>query len=299
MNRNAIDSLFRYLPLRINRALNALPDDILSSANEIRLRKNAPLSLTVGTKNITVDPFGRVCSLKSAMRVTESELFECVERLTDGSVYTYDEYLKKGFIPLENGVRAGVCGISSPSGNWSAVNSISLRVSRFIPNAAESLIRLFAKDGIKSTLVCAPPAMGKTTFLKSAAYMLANGIGIAPTRVGIADERGELFSGIDDNGLIDPCVFLPKPQGIELLTRVMSPEVIICDEIGANEVDAVIEAQNCGVSLIASAHCENIRELLLRGRLKSLADKRIFTLCAVLGFDGCFCCSVHKTEELL
>lgn len=299
MRNNSIDSLLRYLPIRVTCALNALPNDILNSANEIRLRKNSPFSLTVGTKNFMIDRQGRICGIKSAMRITEAELFECVERLTEGSLYTYDEYLKKGFIPLENGCRAGICGRAAPLGGWTEISSVNLRVCHFVPNAAGVLIKEFAVKGVKSTLVCAPPAMGKTTFLKSVAYLLANGIGISPTRVGLADERGELFSGIGDNGLIDPCVFLPKAAGIELLTRVMSPEVIICDEISATEVDAVIETQNCGVSLIASAHCKTPRELLLRGRMREIANPDRFPLCVILGYDGEFNCTVYKTEELL
>ena len=299
MSIYAIDSLFRYLPLRVNKALNSLPNEILSSACEIRLRRDAPLSVTVGQKNLFIDQFGTSCGIKSGLRISREELSECIERLTDGSVYTYDEYLKKGFIPLANGGRAGVCGRCSLAGGWSEIYSINLRISRFVPNAAKGLIKSFALQGIKNTLVCSKPAMGKTTFLKSAAYLLANGIGYPPTRVGIADERGELSSGIPDNGVIDPCVFLPKAQGIELLTRVMSPEVIICDEISATEVDSVIEAQNCGVSLIASAHCESVRDLLKRGRMKVLADPNLFPLCVLLGFDGDYNCRVLKTEELL
>ena len=212
---------------------------------------------------------------------------------------TYDEYLKKGFIPLANGGRAGVCGARANSGGWAEIYSINLRIPRFVPNAAEELIRVFALQGIKSTLVCSPPATGKTTFLKSAAYLLSNGIGIAPARVGIADERGELLSGISDNGLIDPCLFLPKAQGIELLTRVMSPEIIVCDEISVSDAESVIEAHNCGVSLIASAHCENARDLLSRGRMKALADPELFPLCVILGLDGGYSCVIRKTEELL
>lgn len=299
MSAFAIDTLLRYLPLRVNRALNALPNEILNSACEIRLRKNAPLSVTVGRKNIFIDQYGRVCAIKSAMRIGANELSECIEKLTDGSVYTYDEYLKKGFIPLANGGRAGVCGARANSGGWAEIYSINLRIPRFIPNAAEELIRVFALQGIKSTLVCSPPATGKTTFLKSAAYLLSNGIGIAPARVGIADERGELLSGISDNGLIDPCLFLPKAQGIELLTRVMSPEIIVCDEISVSDAESVIEAHNCGVSLIASAHCENARDLLSRGRMKALADPELFPLCAILGLDGGYSCVIRKTEELL
>jgi stage III sporulation protein AA len=299
MRADAIDSLFRYLPIRVVGALNGLPQGILSTANEIRLRKNAPVSITVGTKNLSFDPNGRICNIKSGMRIIEAEMLECIERLTEGSVYSYDEYLKKGFVPLVNGARAGICGRASPSGGWSEIYSINLRISRFVPNAAVGLIKAFSAEGIRSTLVCSPPALGKTTFLKSVAYLLSHGIGLPPIRVGIADERGEIFSGISNNGLIDPCAFLPKAQGIELLTRVMSPEVIVCDEISANEVDAIAEAHNGGVALIASAHCVGIGDLLMRGRMKTLADPSVFPVCVMLGYDGGYVCSVHKTEELL
>ncbi len=297
--KNGLDSLFRYLPLRISSAVASLPNQIYEAATEIRLRKNSPISVTSGNENIIFDAQGRPCNIARALRASENELFECIERLTDGSLYTCDEYLKSGFIPLASGGRAGVTGRANGVGGWAEINAINLRIHRFIPLSADPLIKKFASDGIKSVLVCAPPAMGKTTFLKSAAYMLANGVGIAPRRVSIADERGEIFSGIPEGGLIDPCVFLPKDKAISLLTRVMSPEIIICDEITANEADAVNEAINCGVSLIASAHCKSIQDLLKRGRMSLLADASLFPLCVTLSSDGDFNCTVCETEAIL
>ena len=84
-----------------------------------------------------------------------------------------------------------------------------------------------------------------------------------------------------------------------MLTRTMSPEIIICDEIGGSEVDSVIEAQNTGVSFIASAHCETPRQLLFRGRLKSLLESKLFKLCVMLGYDGGYTCKIAETEEFL
>lgn len=297
--RNAIDSLFIYLPPRISKAVSSLPNGILEAATEIRLRKNSPVSITSSNRNITFDELGRVCNIRQAMRASEGELFDCVRMLTDGSLYTCDEYLKKGFIPLPSGARVGVTGRSNALGGWAEITALNLRIQRFLPNVASELIKKYACDGIKGALVCAPPAMGKTTFLKSAAYLLANGQGIAPKRVGIADERGEIYTSIPDGGLIDPCVFIPKAEGISMLTRVMSPEIIICDEISASEVDAVNEAQSSGVALIASVHCESVCELLNRGRMRALADPTLFPLCVYLSFDKEFKCEICETEALL
>ena len=299
MRVGAIDMLLCYLPLRIARAINCLPIEIVTSASEIRLRKNAAVSLTSGMKSVTFDQSGRICDVGYGIRVTDAELNECIERLTEGSLYSYDEHLSRGFIPLPNGCRAGVCGRLAHKGVWAEIYSVNLRAACFVPNAASELISVFAREGIKSTLVCAPPALGKTTFLKSAAFLLSTGIGIEPTRVGLADERGEISFGINNNGLTDRCVFLPKAEGIELLTRVMSPQVIICDEITANELDSVIEAQSSGVSLIASAHCESVSELRHRGRMNALANAEIFPLCVPLSYDGGYRNAVFNTKELL
>lgn len=303
MVKNTINILFRYLPIRISEAVHLLPKGIFQSVNEIRLRTNAPVSVTVGTENIMFDEKGRLCSPDSAIRATEAEILECVSRLTDGSLYTCDEYVSAGFIPLAEGGRAGVCGKANIHGGkmmgFSEIYSVNLRLHRFIPNAAQALIEEFETRGICGCLVCSPPAIGKTTFLRSIGYLLSAGKGIAPIRVGIADERAELSAGMPNAGLADIIVGAPKSDAISLLTRTMSPQVIICDEISPSETEAVLEAQNTGVHLIASAHCSTPKDLLKRGRMKSLIDSGIFPVCAILKYDGQYTYTIGETEEFL
>lgn len=291
------DILFRYLPLRISRAVHSLPAEIFESIDEIRLRSGAPLSVTAGRKNHTFDENGRACGVSGAIRISQDELNECVMRLTEGSRYTCDEFIAQGFIPLSEGGRAGVCGRYDRKNGFAEISSVSLRLHRFIPNAAKPLIERFSEEGICGAVVCSPPAFGKTTFLRSAAYLLSMGKGISAKRVCIADERCEIAAGMPNLGLCDILSGMPKAEAISLLTRTMSPEIIICDEISANECDAVAEAQNTGVCLIASAHCESPRALLRRGRLGSLLSLGIFPLYVTLGGSGAV--NIGKTEEFL
>ncbi len=300
---DTIGSLFKYLPLRISLAVHSLPADIFGSVNEIRLRRNAPMSVTVGRKNITFNEKGNICGISEAIRATDAEMAECLSLLTGGSMYTCDEYISKGFIPLPQGGRAGVCGRSDMREGkitgFAEIYSINLRLHRFIRDFARPLAEYFGDHGVCGTLICSPPALGKTTFLRSIAYLLATGSGNDCRRVAIADERCEISVGIEEQGLIDIISGAPKSEAINILTRTMSPEVIICDEISASEADSVLEAQNTGVTLIASAHCSDIKGLCKRGRMKTLIDADIFPLCAVLSYDGEYKCEIMKTEEQL
>lgn len=299
--KKTAEVLFRYLPIRISRAIHSLPPEILDRLNEIRLRKNAPLSVTVEQKNVFLDENGTPCHVTRAIRASENEMQEAVSRLTGGSLYSYGEYISRGFIPIPEGGRAGVCGKAVTEGNkiigFSEITSIDLRLHRFVPDFAIPLVEEYRKNGIRGTIVCSPPALGKTTFLRSVAYLLSSGKGMRPKRVAIADERSEISVGIEKLGTVDILSGAPKAEAINILTRSMAPEIIICDEISASESDSVTEAQNTGVHLIASAHCETPAELYRRGRLGSMLDSGIFPLSVILG-NG-YDCRIGKTEDFL
>ncbi len=303
MPTDSLTSLFKYLPIRICESIHRLPDGLLSSANEIRLRKNAPLSLTVGNKNIIFDEKGRPCDINSAVRTRDDELAECLMKLTNGSLYTCDEFVSSGFIPLPEGGRAGVCGSANlqngKMNGFLEISSINLRLHRFLPDVAKPLIEELNKNGLKSTLVCSPPALGKTTFLRSAAYLLSSGQGIEAKRVGIADERCEISVGIVGKGLLEVISSAEKAKAISILTRTMAPELIVCDEISADDVEPLLEAQSSGVTLIASAHCKTPAELKKRGRMSKLLDAELFPLCVILDYDGGYCFKIAETENFL
>ena len=96
-------------------------------------------------------------------------------------------------------------------------------------------------------------------------------------RVVLVDSRCEL----DDGGFgEDACLSVlsgyPKGLGIEIATRTLNAQLIVCDEIGAREVGALVEACNCGVPVIASAHADSMRALLARDGMRELHRRAVF-----------------------
>ncbi|MDL2287097.1 hypothetical protein LJB90_00840 [Eubacteriales bacterium OttesenSCG-928-G02] len=283
-----ITSITKYLPKNIVFLINLLPKDLLINASEIRLRLNSPVSLTLGLKNYLIDKTGRVCKPENAYCCTESDINECLSLITRSSLYTFDETIKNGYIPLENGARAGICGSAVTDKNgikaFNKITSISLRIQRLIPDLAENLIGLFKAEPLEGVLVISPPALGKTTYLRSAAYLLSRGKN--PLRVGLADEKCELFASGMENGLIDVISGCKKNIGIDILTKTMSPQIIICDEVSEYESDAIINAQNSGVCLISSAHGKNVDGVLKRPFINKMYEAEIFKIVVRLFYEN-------------
>ena len=79
----------------------------------------------------------------------------------------------------------------------------------------------------------------------------------------------------------------------------MSPQYIVCDEIGMDEADSILSAQNSGVPIIASAHAGSFEELLRRPGLKRLHDFCVFDEYIYLRRDEeGFVYEIKKREEL-
>lgn len=250
---------------------------LASQIDEIRLRAGRPMSLTTQKGNLFIDPQSRLCGPADAVSATESEVRECVARLTRSSVYAYEECIRRGFIPLPDGSRAGVCGetvcVGGAIKSVKVIDSVSLRVSRFIPDAARGVCAALRRE-LLGTLVYSPPGGGKTTFLRSAAYLLSTGR--EALRVGVADERDELITPEMSACTIDRISGCPKALAVEILTRTMSPQVIICDEIGVSGAEELLAAANSGVCIIASCHGADINEIMSRPQIAALIKSGVF-----------------------
>ena len=279
-------SYFQYLPARLLPILNALPPDLLRAVTEVRLRKDGPFCITAGGRTIPLSDRGTPCSPEHALKNTAADLSETLAKLTGGSLYAYEDSLSQGFLTLPDGCRAGIAGdfVRTPDGRnaFRDVSSVNLRVARFFPRFARPLTDYYAEHGLCGTLVLSLPAGGKTTFLKSAAWLLSSST--RPYRVGIADERDELLI---PPGTYDRVTGLPKARAIELLTRTMSPELIVCDELCADDERAVLSAQNTGVALLASVHASSPEQALRRPFVRSLASCGVFSLFVTL--ENGFC----------
>ena len=115
-----------------------------------------------------------------------------------------------------------------------------------------------------------PPGVGKTTLLRSAIKELCSGSGAL--RASVIDTRGELSIACEGTGILaDVLSGYPRALGVEIATRCMNAQLLVCDEIGdAAEVEALLTSILCGVPLLASAHAGSVEELMTRPSVQKL-----------------------------
>ncbi|MBR5241905.1 MAG: hypothetical protein IKV20_02080 [Clostridia bacterium] len=237
---------------------------------EIRLRHLGACSLLF---------FGE--SVRLVSTVTREDIDAFLDRITEGSHYAYRDMIAKGYIPLGCGVRCGVCGVAGYEGErLIGVREISSLVIR-LPFAAspfgEELLRAFsaARSGM---LIFSPPGLGKTTALRS----LISSLSSLGKRVAVIDERCEL-SGAYGADILSG---YRRPDGIELAIRTLNPEVIVIDEIGKDEAEAVRRTLLCGVPMIATAHAGTRAEILAKPWLREMIDIGAFDVLVGLSSSG-------------
>ncbi len=237
---------------------------------EIRIRRGGAVSLTVSGKNVM---------LRTVLGGDEVD--RLFAELCGRSVYAYGETISHGYVSLDGGIRVGVVGRAVCEGDRVVgvyeISALNIRLPMARLDVGEPVCRLLRElRGEAGVLIYSPPAEGKTTLLRSVARRMASGE--HPLRVSVVDTRGELSYALLGEGCsLDVLSGYPRGVGIEIATRTMSAELIVCDEIGDMvEAEAIIAAQNSGVPLLASAHGENIGGLLRRSTVAQLHEARVF-----------------------
>lgn len=300
-NENVLsEQILPFLAPALRMIIHRSPLSIRSNAEEIRLREGKPLQIYTHAGDYYLDAQGTPVQLETAgYRVSSEEIAQTIRLLTRSSLYALEEELRRGYLTIAGGHRIGLAGraVLSPEGALQTLKHITylnIRIARDMQGVANPIKKyLVSADArLHNTLIISPPQCGKTTLLRDLARQISNGQlhpRIPGLKVGIVDERSELAGSVDgvpqmDVGfrtdVMDAC---PKAEGMFMLIRSMSPQVLITDEIGReDDRNAILEAFHAGVTIITSAHGFDLAEVKNRPVIRSLFEQKVFGRCLVL-----------------
>ncbi len=282
------NEIFPYLNDNVIDAINALPTSVLQNISEIRLRCYGAASVSIFKEN-------RILYFnKKPITLNREEIENVFNLLCDGTLYKFENQIKNGYITISGGHRVGFCGTAVYNNDSiqsiTDISSIVFRVSRQIKNSAREIIgKIYDDNKLYSTLIVSEPCGGKTTILTDLARLLSS-LGIRCT---VVDERSEIcsvFKGKPQKEigmLTDVLNEYKKSEGMSCALRCLSPQVIICDEIGTiDDIDSIIESMNAGVPVIATAHASSEDELLDRPQIERLIDSGAIDKIIILKGNG-------------
>ncbi len=228
---------------------------IKQRAYEIRLRCGGQIRIMLDKGSITLPH-----------RVTNEELERCVATFCRNSVHSYEKEIANGFLTLDKGHRAGLCGTAVyTEGKITAIkniSSINIRIAREHRGIADKITPLFFSDNPPTGLLIAgKPLTGKTSLLRELIRCISS-----EYKITLIDERYEIASvskgipALDVGEMTDVLTGFYKNDGIGYGVRTMSPDYIAMDELGF-DIKGLKTCINCGVGIICTCHIHDISAL--------------------------------------
>ena len=261
------------LPIWLRKDVDKLGREHLQ---ELRMRIGRPPELVTRKGTIRIDG-----------TVNSDDLNFCINAASRYSPWA-STTVRYGYITAIGGHRVGICGevaiVNNQVTTITNITSLCIRVARDFPELAIDL-----KDLPGSVLLIGPPGSGKTTLLRDLIRQKSN-YGYGP--IAVVDERKEIFPVSEDSFCFSPGMSTEvisgcnKAKGLEILVRTMTPRWIAVDEVtAAEDSEALVHSGWCGVSLIATAHANDLNDLKSRPVYHPLVESGLFDSVIVLGLD--------------
>ena len=264
------------LPAELSDPLSRLDPEFVRDVTEIRLRTFGPVMLRKPQGVFFLNGRGVLTSeLSDAKKMSEALMNDCFHALCGYSVHSAQPQINQGYLTLSGGHRVGVCGTMKQMPDQSyfvqEIAGINIRIARnamcelphFLADAPREGILIAGEPGLRENN--ASPKLGALV----GAHMLRERCGRASRALPAGQMRPldcDVFSGY------------PKHIGMQHALRAFSPQVLVCDEIGAKEdAQAVCSAVNAGVCVVASVHAADLDGLYKREPIRMLLETGAFT----------------------
>ncbi len=260
------------IPGELGKVLAAVPAPLAGQVQEIRLRAGYPPVLTLAAGP---HPLERPVQ-------TPAGLQRLLEVLCGYSIYSWQESICQGYITLPGGHRVGIAGkIAQQQGKVLAVQPVTglnIRIARNIQTTLPADLRRLLAEQTGGVVLAGAPGSGKTTVLRQVIGFFSR----QGQRVCVVDERSELagFAPPLHCDVLENC---PKALGLLWAVRSLSPQVLVCDEIGGGQdAAAVCAAAGAGVRLVVTMHGETQSQLRRRPPCRRVLETGAFAYAVFL-----------------